>query len=127
MTQAQALENGSEKFYEGLELFSKQQCPSLTKAGLSFPRSFASPFVVEMKQSDFDTCQHAIAAFTQLRNKASYQDWIKSQSPQLGTGLPNAFSLFQAFDFHLSPDGPKLIEINTNAGFGLGLFYLNEY
>lgn len=32
---------------------------------------------------------------------------------------PAACGVFMGYDFHLTPDGPKLIEINTNAGGGL--------
>lgn len=31
------------------------------------------------------------------------------------------YSVLISYDFHLTEDGPKLIEINTNAGFFLGL------
>ncbi|WP_126445132.1 hypothetical protein [Sulfuricystis multivorans] len=32
---------------------------------------------------------------------------------------PSASGVFMGYDFHLTPEGPKLIEINTNAGGGL--------
>ncbi|MFN6961982.1 MAG: hypothetical protein ACK4N6_07030, partial [Rhodocyclaceae bacterium] len=37
-----------------------------------------------------------------------------------GTGTaPSASGVFMGYDFHLTPEGPRLIEINTNAGGGL--------
>ncbi len=54
-----------------------------------------------------------------LKKNASYQQWIAQHVPQsamLGNDEP---PILMGFDFHLTNDGPKLIEINNNAG---GLF-----
>ena len=38
---------------------------------------------------------------------------------KVGAGEPALSGVFMGYDFHLTPDGPQLIEINTNAGGGL--------
>jgi hypothetical protein len=48
---------------------------------------------------------------------------IPDGSSAIGSGLlpipPGAIGVLMGFDFHVGPDGPKLIEINTNAGGAL--------
>lgn len=46
-----------------------------------------------------------------------------AQSPEIARLPVRAHGVFMGYDFHLTSDGPKLIEINTNAGGGL----LNAY
>lgn len=38
---------------------------------------------------------------------------------KVGAGRTASAGVFMGYDFHLTPDGPQLIEINTNAGGGL--------
>ncbi len=45
-----------------------------------------------------------------------YQQAILSQAAPIARIEPRTAGVFMGFDFHITPDGPKLIEINTNAG-----------
>ena len=47
-------------------------------------------------------------------------------APQVARRDDGTRGAFLGFDFHLSPDGPKLIEINTNAGGGFLASLLGE-
>ncbi|MGR9045588.1 MAG: hypothetical protein ACU83N_09845 [Gammaproteobacteria bacterium] len=49
----------------------------------------------------------------------AYQERVLAYAPQSALYIPKAHGVFLGYDFHLSPDGPKLIEINTNAGGAL--------
>ena len=40
-------------------------------------------------------------------------------APEIARFEPQGKGVFFGYDFHLAPGGPKLIEINTNAGGGL--------
>ena len=53
----------------------------------------------------------------------AYQAQVLAQAPALARLPTQARGVFMGYDFHLAVDGPKLIEINTNAGGGL----LNAY
>ena len=49
----------------------------------------------------------------------AYQDHVLAYAPKVAQFIPKAHSVFFGYDFHLSCEGPKLIEINTNAGGAL--------
>ena len=40
-------------------------------------------------------------------------------APAIARFEPGPIGVFMSYDFHLGPEGPKLIEINTNAGGAL--------
>jgi hypothetical protein len=47
----------------------------------------------------------------------SYQATVRVRDPGIDLDCqPESQSVLMGFDFHISPDGPRLIEINTNAG-----------
>lgn len=49
----------------------------------------------------------------------AYRDAVLAWAPEAARHDSGARGAFLGFDFHLSPGGPKLIEVNTNAGGGL--------
>jgi hypothetical protein len=49
----------------------------------------------------------------------AYRETVLAQAPAIAGHDPGARGVFLGFDFHLGPDGPRLIEINTNAGGAL--------
>ncbi|MGQ0511405.1 MAG: hypothetical protein ACT4P9_12410 [Betaproteobacteria bacterium] len=49
----------------------------------------------------------------------AYMDAVLAWAPEIARRDTGAIGAFLGFDFHLSDRGPKLIEINTNAGGGL--------
>lgn len=48
-----------------------------------------------------------------------YRHIALARAPQVATRDPGPRGVFLSYDFHLGPDGPRLIEINTNAGGAL--------
>ncbi|WP_347989392.1 hypothetical protein [Methylomonas sp. AM2-LC] len=46
----------------------------------------------------------------------AFQKQVLNYAPQIAQFQPKAFGAFVGYDFHLAADGPKLIEINSNAG-----------
>ncbi len=57
-----------------------------------------------------------VAALEAAVELPGYQAAIMSQSPAIATHDVGPRGAFMGYDFHLGDDGPKLIEINTNAG-----------
>lgn len=71
---------------------------------------------VFLPKADGDAMQaivHAIEAVTRL---PQYQQAALSRAPAIAHIDHGPIGVFMGYDFHLTPDGPKLIEINTNAG-----------
>ncbi len=54
----------------------------------------------------------------------AYQQAALEGAPEIARFVPGPVGVFMGYDFHLGPDGPKLIEINTNAGGALINAYL---
>jgi len=60
--------------------------------------------------------QRVIEAVEELVRVPAYQDAVTAAAPALARTTRGNPGVFFGFDFHIGPDGPKLIEINTNAG-----------
>ncbi len=60
-----------------------------------------------------------ISAIEAVVAMPAYQQRVLARSPEIARRPVAAQGVFQGYDFHLSSDGPRLIEINTNAGGAL--------
>jgi hypothetical protein len=60
--------------------------------------------------------RRVIESIEAISHLPTYQQAALAQAPSLARIDPRAAGVFMGFDFHITPDGPKLIEINTNAG-----------
>ncbi len=60
-----------------------------------------------------------IAALERVIAMPDFQLKVLALAPESAQFLPKAHGVFLGYDFHLSADGPKLIEINSNAGGAL--------
>jgi len=60
-----------------------------------------------------------IAAIHRVVALPGWQDAVLAWAPASARHARRASGVFLGYDFHLGPDGPQLIEINTNAGGGL--------
>ncbi|MCQ8106158.1 hypothetical protein NP590_18770 [Methylomonas sp. SURF-2] len=83
----------------------------------------AAVFVAEtnlQKQRDI------IAAIEKAVTLPAYQQRVLAYAPSSAHFQPKADGVFLGYDFHLDDEGPKLIEINTNAGGALINLLLNK-
>ncbi len=60
-----------------------------------------------------------IAAIERVVAMPTFQARVLAHAPLSARFEPKAPAVFMGYDFHLSPGGARLIEINTNAGGGL--------
>lgn len=60
-----------------------------------------------------------IAAIERVVSLETYRELALDSAPPIGRDNPGAHGVFFGYDFHLTNDGPQLIEINTNAGGAL--------
>jgi hypothetical protein len=63
--------------------------------------------------------EHMIAIIRAVERVAAmpiYRQTVLSRAPDIAGFDPAGAGVFMGYDFHLSPQGPKVIEINTNAG-----------
>jgi hypothetical protein len=60
-----------------------------------------------------------IALCFRLAHTREWQARVDAGAPEALRHAPGNFGVFMGYDFHLTPEGPRLIEINTNAGGAL--------
>jgi len=75
--------------------------------------SDASVFISQSQASEMLRIVRAIEAATRL---TGYQDMALSWAPDIARHDFGPRGVFMGYDFHLTAAGPKLIEVNTNAG-----------
>ncbi len=82
------------------------------------PHLFAESVVfiagnIVRRQRDIITAIESVIAMP------AYQQRVLAYAPETAQFIPKAHGVFFGYDFHLSPKGPQLIEINSNAGGAL--------
>ena len=86
------------------------------------PQLFSAADIV-LPPAQLAAMAELIAAIERVFALPAYRAQVLAQAPEIAR-LPCApRGVFYGYDFHLGADGPRLIEINTNAGGGL----LNAY
>ncbi len=78
-----------------------------------------SPATVKVSRGDAAAMAGLIAAVERVVAMPAYQERALRWAPEIARHAPPNQGVFFGYDFHLTPGGPKLIEINTNAGGGL--------
>jgi hypothetical protein len=71
---------------------------------------------VFLPQTDLAAMQEIVRAIEGVASLPTYRANVEAWMPAIAKVDKGPRGAFMGYDFHLSPDGPKLIEINTNAG-----------
>ena len=74
---------------------------------------------VYVAQAHLNFMADLIRAIERVVALPGWQARVLADAPAIARHVPNAASVFMGYDFHLGDDGPRLIEINTNAGGAL--------
>jgi len=82
------------------------------------PHQFAEALVV-VAESSLRSQRDIITAIESVIAMPAYQQRVLAYAPGTAQFIPKAHGVFFGYDFHLSPKGPQLIEINSNAGGAL--------
>jgi hypothetical protein len=87
----------------------------LSKLSVSHPHLFsAAPLVIDPK--DTRVMRLTVAAVERVVANPMYQAAVLQAAPESAGFDPGNPGVFLGYDFHLTEHGPRLIEINTNAG-----------
>lgn len=78
-----------------------------------------SDTIVFASQATLNAIKELISAIETVVALPAYQEHVLSWAPEIARHDPGYPGVFLGYDFHLDPEGPQLIEINTNAGGGL--------
>jgi len=82
------------------------------------PHQFAESLVF-VTESSLHRQRDIIAAIESVIAMPAYQQRVLAYAPEAAQFTPKAHGVFFGYDFHLSPKGPQLIEVNSNAGGAL--------
>ena len=88
-------------------------CDSVGAAELA---GFYSKAPVFVGTSHLRQMASLIAAIHRVIERPLFEQTVLAEVPSIARVRPGAKGVFLGFDFHVGADGPKLIEINTNAG-----------
>lgn len=86
---------------------------------LVFPPNSFSPSRVFVAQTHIDAMARLVRVIEGVVARPAWQERVLAYAPDIARHVPRAAGVFLGYDFHLDPGGPRLIEINTNAGGGL--------
>ncbi|MBF0381442.1 MAG: hypothetical protein HQL69_10510 [Magnetococcales bacterium] len=76
----------------------------------------SSNCTVELPKAQLKTMIKLVNALYTLHKIPAYADNIAAEIPKTALFDPGHDGVMMGYDFHLTPDGPRLIEVNTNAG-----------
>jgi len=69
-----------------------------------------------LARRDLDTMRDIVNLVEAAARLPAYRDVALSWAPDIARFDAGPRGAFMGYDFHLTPEGPKLIEVNTNAG-----------
>jgi hypothetical protein len=71
---------------------------------------------VFVPHADIESMERIVQAIESAAELPLYRERALSWAPEIAGFDPGPLGAFMGYDFHLGPEGPQLIEINTNAG-----------
>ena len=75
--------------------------------------------LVALDPDHFDAIRRAVALLFRVAHEESFQREVDADAGLVARHRAKNFGVFMGYDFHVTPEGPRLIEINTNAGGAL--------
>ena len=90
--------------------------PDLAAALLGARPHLFAAMPVFLSEHDLKAMLDLIAAVEATAADPAYQAAVLAWAPVIARHDFGPRGVFMGYDFHLGPDGPKLIEVNTNAG-----------
>lgn len=69
-----------------------------------------------VSHSDVEAMLKVVQAIERVTRRPAFRDIALRHAPEFVRQDKGTMGLFMGYDFHLTSEGPKLIEINTNAG-----------
>jgi hypothetical protein len=82
---------------------------------VTHPHLFSSTAVF-VSSDHVDQMMATVAAIEQIARSDPFRQLVLAVAPEIAKSDFGPLGVFMGYDFHISPDGPRLIEVNTNAG-----------
>lgn len=92
-------------------------CPTLVQERIAEgTQRYFSSLPVFATRNEIDQMAAIVEAIEQLGRSPAYRERVLSRATDLERTEQAALGVCMGYDFHLSEQGPQLIEVNTNAG-----------
>jgi len=75
--------------------------------------------LVALAPSHFEAIRALVGAAFRVAHAEAFAAHVDAGADEVERCRPRHYSVFMGYDFHVGPEGPRLIEINTNAGGAL--------
>jgi hypothetical protein len=75
--------------------------------------------ILALELSQLALVQRAVELLFRTAHSEAYQQLVRAGADATALHRPGSFGVFMRYDFHLTGAGPRLIEVNTNAGGAL--------
>jgi len=85
--------------------------------------SAISPYKAPLSRRQLRQMLEAVRLFYRLQATPGYQRLVEPELPETARFDPGHDAVMMGYDFHLTEAGPKLIEVNTNAGGAMYAFF----
>ena len=92
------------------------QEPDLVAAMMTARPNLFSNWPVFISKHDLASMLDVVAAIEATAEDSGFQEAVLSWAPTIARQDFGPGGVFMGYDFHLGSEGPKLIEVNTNAG-----------
>lgn len=80
---------------------------------------YAGSTIIGLGADHFAAIQRTVRLLFGLARAPSYQAALAASADAVTAHTPGNFGVFMGYDFHVTSSGPRLIEVNTNAGGAL--------
>ena len=82
---------------------------------------YAGSTLIALEAGHFAAIQRCVRLLFALAHSSGYAARVEADagSDAVLRHAPGNIGVFMGYDFHLTPEGPRLIEVNTNAGGAL--------
>jgi len=85
----------------------------------SIPSAMFADFPVFLAATEIAAMVDTVRAVRRVAGLQAFQTQALALAPDIARGEHGPVGTLYGFDFHLTPEGPQLIEVNTNAGGAL--------
>jgi hypothetical protein len=78
-----------------------------------------APTLIALDTDQYGQIARTVSLLFEVAHGAAWARKVDAGASEVALHQPGNAGVFMGYDFHLGPDGPRLIEINTNAGGAL--------
>ena len=80
---------------------------------------YAGRTIIALAHEQFLAIRRTVEILFRLAHSPAFQQQVDADAEDATRFAPGNFGVFMGYDFHLTPAGPRLVEVNTNAGGAL--------